>query len=154
MVLLSVCWSRGVWQLFPWIQRVNNATSPPHVHSVSYGGMESNTPASAAYRLLSQPLFLLLPSKIMCERLRFCCALDCMDDSHNIFFLLMVLACIRPVFSRCKRYLRRFNLELQKAGSRGLSILVAAGDSGVGCSPTGTNLLDLPYILDRQVSLI
>ena len=76
--------------------------------------------------------------------------------SHFNFlsFLLMVLACIRPVFSRCKRYLRRFNLELQKAGSRGLSILVAAGDSGVGCSPTGTNLLDLPYILDRQVSLI
>eukprot|EP01043_Picozoa_sp_COSAG02_P054086 COSAG02_NODE_6070_length_3826_cov_2.878723_2_plen_103_part_00 len=30
-------------------------------------------------------------------------------------------------------YLTRFNLELQKAGSRGLSILVSAGDSGVGC---------------------
>ena len=30
-------------------------------------------------------------------------------------------------------YLTRFNLELQKAGSRGLSILVAAGDGGVGC---------------------
>jgi len=31
-------------------------------------------------------------------------------------------------------YARRFNIEMQKAGSRGLSILVAAGDDGVGCS--------------------
>eukprot|EP01047_Picozoa_sp_COSAG01_P054819 COSAG01_NODE_6037_length_3886_cov_1.914972_3_plen_241_part_00 len=31
-------------------------------------------------------------------------------------------------------YATRFNVELQKAGVRGLSILVAAGDDGVGCS--------------------
>jgi tripeptidyl-peptidase-1 len=34
-------------------------------------------------------------------------------------------------------YLTRFNIELQKAGTRGLSVMVSAGDSGVGCSRTG-----------------
>ena len=67
-------------QLFPWIQRVNAATSPPQVHSVSYGGMESAGQAA---------------------------------------------------------YLTRFNVELMKAGARGISVMVSAGDGGVGCSRDG-----------------
>jgi tripeptidyl-peptidase-1 len=45
-------------------------------------------------------------------------------------------------------YLTRFNVELQKAGTRGISVMVSAGDGGVGCSmnsPGGKEAFQADY---------
>ena len=61
------------------------------------------------------------------------CLSSILDVSHKSAAAICADGGVETKSAKSLAYLTRFNLELQKAGSRGLSILVAAGDGGVGC---------------------